>query len=83
MTRKKHPNKHIEKAIQQAEEKGWRVLETGKSSHAWGRLLCPETSRFGCQISIWSTPRNPENHAKQIISAVEKCEHGGITYEDL
>ena len=30
-----------------------RVLKTGKSAHAWGRLLCIEQSRQGCQISIW------------------------------
>lgn len=57
-------------------------METGKSSHACGRLLCPETSRFGCQISIWSTPRNPENHAKQIIRTIKKCEHGDINNDE-
>jgi hypothetical protein len=29
----------------------------------------------GCSISIWSTPRNPANHAKQIRRAVTRCEH--------
>ncbi len=71
----KHPNKHIEAAIEYAESKGWRLTKTGKSSHAWGRLLCRCKSRQGCQISIWSTPGNSENHAKQIRRAVDKCEH--------
>jgi hypothetical protein len=26
-------------------------------------------------ISIWSTPRNPGNHAKQIARAVKRCPH--------
>lgn len=75
MSRPKHPNKAIEAAIQYAEDNGWRYREAGGSSHAWGRLLCPEESREGCQMSIWSTPRNPENHAKQIRRRVDNCEH--------
>ena len=39
--RKKHPNKEIEAALKHAEENGWLVQKSGKSSHAWGKLLCP------------------------------------------
>ena len=72
---KKHPNKEIQAAIEYALGKNWRVDSSGKSSHAWGRLKCPKESRIGCIISIWSTPRVAENHARQIIRAVDKCEH--------
>lgn len=78
-----HTNKHIQSAIQHAQSKGWRLVKTGKSSHAWGRLLCPETNRNGCQISIWSTPRNPKSHAKQILRAIKNCEHGSLDDEKL
>jgi hypothetical protein len=26
-----------------------------------------------CQFSIWSTPKNPENHARQIIRLIDGC----------
>lgn len=73
--RSRHPNKEIEASIQYAEELGWRYRESGNSSHAWGRLLCPSHMREGCQISIWSTPRNVTNFAKLIRQRVTKCEH--------
>lgn len=76
MRKKKHPNQKIEEAIQYAESLGWRFKKPGRSSHIWGRLLCPEASREGCKISIWSTPRSNEVHAMQIKRAVDKCEHG-------
>ena len=73
--RNKHPNKEIEKAIRHAETKGWRYHETGRSAHAWGRLLCPLQSRDGCSMSIWSTPRSADVYAKQIRNRVDKCPH--------
>ncbi|MCC5934567.1 MAG: hypothetical protein LAT75_10940 [Candidatus Cyclonatronum sp.] len=72
---KKHPNKEIQKAIEYAQTQSWVLKDSGKSSHSWGRLMCPESSRNGCVISVWSTPRNPENHAKQILKMVNKCPH--------
>ena len=74
-TRTKHPNKEIEAAICFAEMLGWRYRHTGRSSHAWGRLLCPRKDREGCFFSICSTPKNPENHAKQILRNVKTCPH--------
>ena len=83
MARKRHSKKEIEEAIEYAEKYGWRVVKAGNSAHAWGRLLCQEKSRDGCQISIWSTPRNAENHARQIRRAVERCPHQGDNNEQL
>ncbi|MCW8409598.1 hypothetical protein OQJ13_11515 [Legionella sp. PATHC035] len=77
MVRPKHPNKDIELAIKYAERKGWRYQSSGNSAHAWGRLLCPLASREGHSMSIWSTPKVPENHAKQIKRNVDACEHQG------
>lgn len=71
----KHPKKEIQEAIEYALDKGWRLKATGKSSHAFGRLFCPEESRDGCIISVWSTPRNAANHARQIKRRIDACEH--------
>jgi hypothetical protein len=32
-------------------------------------------TREGCIIAVWSTPRNPENHARQITRLVDSCPH--------
>ena len=48
---------------------GWRMaLEEGRTPcrHVWGRLYCPARVRGGCMISVFSTPRVPENHADYI-----------------
>lgn len=74
-SRSAHPNKEIEAAVKFAESVGWRFQATGKSAHAWGKLLCPLTDRSGCRVFIWSTPRSPENHAKEIRRIVGKCPH--------
>jgi len=74
MSRPRHPDKHIEKAIQHAEALGWTVeLSQG---HAWGHLLCPLKTREGCIVGVWSTPRNRENHARHIRREVDNCPHG-------
>lgn len=76
MGRARHPKKEVEEAIRYAESLGWRV-EVG-SSHCWGRLYCPYNDaecRCGefCITSIWSTPKNPGNHARQLKRVVENC----------
>lgn len=73
MSRPRHPNKHIERAVKYAESLGWRVEMS--SGHAWGFLLCPESTREGCIVGAWSTPRNPENHARKITRDVDLCPH--------
>ena len=75
---KKHPNSSIEKAVKYAESKNWVYVEVGGSAHAWGKLICPNNNRdcrcgLFCQNSIWSTPKSPENHAKQIKRWVDGC----------
>ena len=78
MTRPRHSKKEIEAALVYAESHGWRVELA--SGHAWARLYCPwndESCRCGefCVISVWSTPKSPGNHAKQIRRVVEHCAH--------
>ncbi len=55
---------------------GWRVEVGG--SHAWGRIYCPYNDvvcRCGqfCITSIWSTPKNADNHARQLKRVVDNC----------
>lgn len=69
---KKHPNKHVREAIEYAVENGWDVVETGKSGHAFCRLKCI-LGHAEHQMSIWSTPKDPETHAKQILRKVRQC----------
>jgi hypothetical protein len=74
-SRNRHPSKVIEAAIQYAEAKGWRYKKAGSSAHAWGRLFCPLAEREGCSMSIWSTPRDEDIHAKQIKQNIDRCSH--------
>ncbi|MEO1527041.1 MAG: hypothetical protein AAFX06_16500 [Planctomycetota bacterium] len=68
-------NKHIREAIEYAESKGWRYSGGGKS-HTVGRLFCPGA---GCIVSVYGTPRSPENHARHIRRQVDGC---GCTEEE-
>jgi len=76
MANKKHPKPEVEQSLKYAVKNGWRV-ETG-GSHTWGRIYCPyndKDCRCGefCIASIWSTPRNAGNHARQIRRLVDNC----------
>jgi hypothetical protein len=76
MGRARHPKKEVEEAIRHAEKHGWHVKVGG--NHAWGKMYCPYNDtecRCGefCITSIWSTPRNPMNHARQLKRVVDNC----------
>lgn len=70
---KAHPNKHIHAAVEYAISKGWHFVAGGSSSHCFGRVRCGIPAHREHMMSIWSTPRNPENHAVQIIRRVDHC----------
>ena len=87
MSRRRHPNAHIEEALKYAEGHGWRVEQRGPRAHAWGRMYCPHNDpecRRGefCVTSIWSTPKVPENHARQIRKVVDGCKRLQEDQED-
>ncbi len=67
-----HPNKHIREALKYAEQKGWTIRKSSGRAHAWGVIYCQHGHR-ACWISIYSTPRNPENHARGIRRTVDRC----------
>lgn len=80
VARKKHKNKEIERAIKFAEKYGWGFRKAKGAAHPFGILRCPHNDyhcRCGiyCQISVWSTPKTPEAHARKIRRAVENCLH--------
>jgi hypothetical protein len=72
LSRPEHQSRHIEAALEYAEERGWRVEKSGPRAHAWGRLYCGAGHTLH-QKSVWGTPRNPENHAKSIRRFVDQC----------
>ncbi|CAN5605646.1 hypothetical protein BH23PLA1_BH23PLA1_42330 [soil metagenome] len=73
--RPRHPNKHIEEAIQYAEARGWICRKASPRAHAWGRLLCPGGERGACLFSVWSTPNDPQMVAANLVRRVDRCEH--------
>ena len=58
----RHPKKEIAEALRRAEEAGLLVIKI-HHGHLWGEVRCNP-----CQSSrgVWSTPRDPATHAKQI-----------------
>lgn len=77
--RAKHSNKDIETTLRELEALGWIVEKAkGKSSHSWGFILCPWNAedcrdRQFCRMSVWSTPRNPAQHAAALLSKAAHC----------
>ena len=74
---KKHPNKDIRAAIELAVQRGWQVVEPGMSAHCFCKLRCGIAGHTEHSISVWSTPRNPANHAKRIQKIVQDCPPAG------
>lgn len=77
MARPVHPDKDIEAVVAYAESQQWRYVAPGKSAHAWGRLFCPGGRPGDCILSVWSTPSNAHDHARQIMRRVNNCPHHG------
>ena len=80
MVRANHSKKEVEAALAYAEKNGWRVQSGGKG-HAWGKIFCPckdAECRCGefCISSVWSTPKNPGNHARHLRRVVDNCTAG-------
>jgi hypothetical protein len=73
MARPRHPIKEIEQAVSYAESRGWRFVRQG--AHAWGILYCPEAGRDGHRFSVYSTPRTPTAHARDLRRVVDRCPH--------
>lgn len=73
MARPRHPHKEIEAAVSYAESQDWSWIKV--KGHAWGKLQCAYNDREGCTLFVWSTPRVPENHARQLRRDINRCPH--------
>ena len=71
-----HPHRYIRAALQHAEEQGWTIRQSGPRAHAWGVIFCSFGHRE-CWMAIYSTPRNPEKHARDIRRTVDRCSGAG------
>ncbi|MBM3996189.1 MAG: hypothetical protein FJ303_18860 [Planctomycetes bacterium] len=67
-----HPNRHILAALKYAESFGWIIRKSRPRAHAWGVIYSPHR-HSECWMSIYSTPKNPENHARHIRKTVDRC----------
>ena len=72
--------RRVEAALKALEAVGWAVeAAKGHSAHAWGYVLCPanaqDACRSGvfCRMSVWSTPRNPRAHARELLRKADGC----------
>lgn len=72
---KKHPNKHIQAAIDYALACGWILIPAGHSAHCFCRLRCgdPQEKHRDHAMSVWSTPKVPLHHARLIIKNTDRC----------
>ena len=87
MTRKRHPNKEIESAIQFAEENDWTIKSAGKSAHAFAILRCPHNDlmcrcgRF-CQASIWRTCQKDPESSRELYSPTKQDNENQVEQDD-
>jgi hypothetical protein len=73
---KRHKTKEINAAVVYAMDRGWTlVLPEGGNAHLWGTLLCPAGDRDGHTFRVRSTPKHPEDHARDLKRAVDRCQH--------
>ncbi len=67
----KHPKKEVNAALDYADSLQFAVERT-VAGHKWGRIMC--TCR--AWVSVWSTPRSPDNHGRQLRRWVDQHNHG-------
>lgn len=68
--RGRHPIGELEAAVRTLEAARWNFTEAKGRGHAKFVGRCPHGC---CQHSVWSTPRVPENHARQIVGWLRHC----------
>ena len=67
----RHPKKEVNEALDYADDHDFEVEQT-TAGHKWGRVTCPTCRAWA---SIWSTPRSPHNHGRQLRRWVDQHEH--------
>jgi hypothetical protein len=64
----RHPRNPVARALDAAKDAGFEVIEIHKG-HRWGKVACPTC---GEDQGIWSSPKDDDNHAKQITRFVTR-----------
>ena len=72
MRRWSHCKQQVREALDDADKAGFDVVDTSTRGHSWGYILCRVC---GKRRSVWSTPKNADNHAKQIRRFIWKHHH--------
>jgi hypothetical protein len=67
----RHPKNAVAQALETAKAAGFHVIEVHKG-HRWGKVVCPNC---GDDQGVWSSPKDEDNHAKQIARFVAKHHH--------
>ena len=68
----RHPKNAVNDALTAAETAGLQVVEVHRG-HRWGMLVCPVC---GADRAVFSTPRDADTHAHELIRFVDKHRHG-------
>jgi hypothetical protein len=66
-----HSKKQVRDALDGAHEAGFTVRETS-AGHRWGYVEC---GKCGQRLSVWSTPKNADNHARQTRRFLQRHGH--------
>lgn len=58
----RHPKKEVAEALSRAHQAGLEVVEIHRG-HRWGEVSCASCA---ASRAVYTTPRDPGNHAKQL-----------------
>ena len=67
-----HSKKDVREALDAAVAGGFKVEDTSTHGHSWGWVRC---AVCGQKFSVWSTPKSPGTHARQIRQFVRRHGH--------
>ena len=72
MTKWSHSKKQVRAALDEADAAGFDVHDTSSHGHSWGYIQCTADKQ---RMSVWSTPRDADVHAKQIRQFLTRHSH--------
>ena len=67
-----HGEKEVRSALGEADTVGLKVVPTKAHGHSWGYIDCPKCPG---RLYVWSSPRSPGNHARDIRRFIELHQH--------
>ncbi len=75
---RKHQHKKITEVLEYAQEQGWSIQES--RGRSWGKVSCPYNDnkcrkRKYCLKNVYTTPKNPENKARELKRIIQNCIH--------